>query len=124
MTKLARAALAGALSIATLGAAATTADAGNYNRWHRHHCYNCGWSPGGALVTGAFVGLGIAALTSPTYYYPPPPPRSYAPRARFVAPSTGNPHIDWCSATYRSYSAESDTWVDYNGVVRPCIGPY
>jgi hypothetical protein len=121
MKRTIRTAAAVALAAATLLPATLPASAGGYRHWHR--CYNCGWSPGGAFVTGAFLGLGIAALANP-YYYPPPPPRYYAPRARYVAPSSGNPHIDWCSATYRSYSAESDTWVDYDGVVHPCVGPY
>ncbi len=110
--------LAGTLAAAAL-MTSTTADAG---RWHRHYgYYGGGWNPGGALVAGTVLGLAIGSLAAPRYYYDPYPPYyAYPPAPPYVG---SDPHIDWCTATYRSYNGETDTWVDASGVARRCLGP-
>ena len=38
--------------------------------------------------------------------------------------SLSNEHVSWCSARYRSYNAETDSYRAYSGEVRPCMSPY
>jgi hypothetical protein len=69
-------------------------------------------------VAGTVFGLAVGALASQAFaapaYYPPPPVLYPAP----------DPHIQWCAATYNSYDARTDTWVDFQGITRRCIAPY
>jgi hypothetical protein len=123
MKSFAKLAVAGVLAAAVLAPTITTASAGNNWRW-RHYHYR-GWDPGPAILGGAVLGLTLGALANPYAYPPPPPPDYYDPPPPPYAGgyAEDEAHMAWCSATYRSYSPESDTWVDYNGVVHECIGP-
>ena len=33
-------------------------------------------------------------------------------------------HVDWCSRKYRSYQAETDSYLSYSDQMRPCVSPY
>lgn len=33
-------------------------------------------------------------------------------------------HVAWCDRRYRSYDVATNTWVDFDGVVRVCRSPY
>ncbi len=35
--------------------------------------------------------------------------------------SARDAHIAWCRGTYRSYDAQSDTWLDFENVAHQCI---
>ncbi|QIB32827.1 BA14K family protein [Ancylobacter pratisalsi] len=73
--------------------------------------YNGWWYPAGAFAAGALIGGAIGgAVASP-------------PPARYVVPS-GNAHIRWCAANYRSYRAYDNTYQPYNGPRRQCVSPY
>jgi hypothetical protein len=134
MRTLVSVALAGAIAAATVATGAGIASAdwnGGYGRthanlgwngppsgydWHRRP-HDHGWNPG-AAAAGMVLGFTLGALATPPYPYydyPPPPPAPYAYRVEA--------HINWCSATYPSYNAENDTWLDYGGIIHPCIGP-
>ena len=34
-----------------------------------------------------------------------------------------NPHVRWCLERYRSYNPATDTYVNYDGERRRCVGP-
>lgn len=117
MKTLTSIALAGALAATSVGMTATAADAGGRNHYrphYHHHSYN----PGPAIVAGTVFGLAVGALAAQTFAPPP-----YYPPAPVLYPAP-DPHVQWCAATYRSYDARSDTWVDYQGITRRCIAPY
>ena len=125
MTMLTRLALAGALATAALVPTMTAADAGGNNWKYKHHYpYGYGWNPGSAFLAGTVIGLGFGALASPHYYAPPPVYYAPPPPPPPYVDDYDEAHIAWCSRTYRSYNAEDDTWVDYDGVIHQCIGPY
>jgi hypothetical protein len=127
MKKIWQVAAAGALAAAVLAPTIGTASAGGGGdwRWKRHY-HGHGWNPGPAILGGAVLGLTLGALANP-HYYPPPPPVYYAPYPSPPYPAgyyDEDPHIAWCSATYRSYNAETDTWVGYDGLIHRCVEPY
>jgi hypothetical protein len=128
MKSVARLALAGALASALLAPTVISAAAGgghdrDWRRHRPHHHHSHRWDPGPAILGGAVLGLTLGALANP-YYYPPPPPL-YAPYPpSHPAYYYDDEHIAYCSAMYRSYDAETDTWVDFNGVIHQCVGPY
>jgi hypothetical protein len=126
MKTIASLALAGALAAAALVPSVTAASAHDWD--HHHHYYHGGyygggWYGGGDFLAGTALGLTFGALASPYYapaygYYPPPPPPP------LYAAGPGDAHIQWCSAHYRSYSPETNLWVDYDGVMHQCMAPY
>lgn len=133
MNKIVSVAVAGALAAATIGATASTAAAGNGWRNYdgpRHGHHHRGPGPGPGLAAGALFGFFAGAIASqafspPPVYYPPvqvyyPP----APPVYPVYPVYGNPNTTWCAQEYRSYNPQTNTWVDFQGVVRVCYGPY
>jgi hypothetical protein len=36
----------------------------------------------------------------------------------------GNEHIEYCFSRYRSYDPDSNTFMSYSGVRKPCISPF
>jgi hypothetical protein len=121
MKALTSVALAGALAGVAVSATAFDADAAGKRHYHHRYYGPAPYDPGAALVTGAIVGLTFGALAAPAIYppyaysYPPPPPYPMA---------SGNPHMDWCEATYETYDPETNVWIDYRGVPHECVGPY
>lgn len=100
----------------------------NPGRWHGHGGGG-GWNAGGAFVGGTILGLALGtALSSPpppppTYVYvapPPPPPAVVYPRYVYATEA----RMAWCSSHYPNYSAETDTFVGYDGIVYRCPAPY
>lgn len=67
------------------------------------------WFPPAAFIAGAIIGGAIANQE---------PPIRYRPRG------SGNAHVDWCYARYRSYRAYDNTFQPYNGPRRQCHSPY
>jgi hypothetical protein len=123
---------------ATLAAAsATSAAAGNWNGGpylypypqHRPHhgptvVYRNGPDAGGALLAGTVLGLAFGAMASQAFAAPPPPPEPvYLPQPRPNLAAV-DAHIAWCSQKYRSYNAERDTFIDFQGIERLCVDPY
>ncbi len=122
MNRFVSATLAGAMALSVVGVSATGASA---DRWHHHYGPSYGPAPrhddvGPALLAGTIFGLAVGSMMQPqpTYraYAPPPSPPHYAGYA-------AERHFQWCSATYETYNGETDTWIDYRGVQRRCIGP-
>jgi hypothetical protein len=114
--------IAAALLAPTIGTAA--AGGGDWNWKHHHHGGGGGWDAGGAILGGAVLGLTIGALANP--YYGPPPPAYYAyppPPPPYPSDYTED-HIAWCSATYHSYNAETDTFIGFDGYAHRCVDPY
>ena len=62
------------------------------------------------------LGLGLGGVIAPE------PVRPH--RVRPVAPRSAGAHVDWCFDRYRSYTARTDTFTGYDGVVRRCRSPY
>lgn len=130
-------AVAGALAAGGIAATATGASAGQWNgNWNQHgpyhgpynyrphQTYRSGPDVGGALVAGAVLGLAFGALASHPYAEPVP-----APDVIYLPPPHPNyaavdAHFAWCSKTYRSYNGERDSFIDFQGIERPCIDPY
>jgi hypothetical protein len=118
---------------ATLAAlTATSASAGNWNGpypyHHRPHpgptvVYRSAPDNGGALVAGAVLGLAFGAIASQAFAAPPPPEPVYLPPPRPNLAAV-DAHIAWCSQKYRSYNAERDTFIDFQGIERLCVDPY
>ncbi len=151
MSKLATAALAALIGVASISASMTTASAdwkGPPRGYHKSHG-NGGWKPGPGVgfAAGALVGLGVGAIVAtPRPYYPParayyPPVRPHYPpvRAYYPPPAVYYPpppvytypatawnqaHVDYCRATYRSYNVATDTFMGYDGYPHRCISPY
>ena len=155
MSKLATAALAALIGVASISASMTTASAdwkGQPRGYHKYHS-DGGWKagPGVGFAAGALVGLGVGAIVAtPRPYYPPvrpyyPPVRPYAyyapapvyyppppvvyrapppPVYYYAATAWNQAHVDWCSATYRSYNPATDTFTGYDGYPHRCVGPY
>ena len=118
--------VAGALAAATIAATASGASAGGYPGGpypggpyypHYHHHDFRGGGDGGAAVAAGIFGLAAGLIASQAFQPSYPEPQPY-----YAYPT--NAHIDWCSATYRSYSPETDTWRDYQGFAHQCIAPY
>ena len=95
-------------------------------QWRHHGGWHHGWR-GPGVAAGVVGGLALGALAAgaansyyaPAYgYYPPPPPPP------LYAAGPGDAHIQWCSAHFRSYSPETNLWVDYDGVMHQCVAPY
>jgi hypothetical protein len=60
-------------------------------------------------------------LPSPRYGYAvSATPLDEAPVA---APVASLPHAEWCTRTYQTYDTASDTFLRFDGVRVPCIGP-
>jgi hypothetical protein len=124
MNRIVSIALAGAVAATSLGTASGTASAG----WRPHPNYY--WQPhyrpapapdaGGALAAGLLFGLAFGAIASaaaapPAPYYDAPPP----------AYGVGwGEHVAWCRANYPAYNINTDTFIDVNGYVHACVGPY
>jgi hypothetical protein len=93
--------------------------------YHKPHVvYRSGPDAGGALLAGAFLGLAFGALASQTYDPPPP-----APEVEYLPPphpnfAAADAHFAWCTKTYTSYNAERDSFIDFQGIERPCVDPY
>jgi hypothetical protein len=128
MRKLTSVALVGALAMAAASVATGNAEAGGKRHSHHHYYGSAPYDPGAAIVTGAIVGLTFGTLAAPVLYppyygspagygYAPPPPP-------YFAPASGNPHMDWCEATYETYDPETNLWTDYRGVPHQCVGPF
>jgi hypothetical protein len=116
---------------------------GNWNNnWHgpykhKPHIVYRNTSPdvGGALFAGALFGLAVGAIASQPdpypYYVEPAPQVTYLPPPRPAYPPVytqnlvaSNDHYAWCKSNYRSYNAERDTFIDFQGIERPCVTPY
>ena len=93
------------------------------NRHYRHR-HNSG--PGAAIAAGAILGLAFGALSTPSYYYPPTYPRqrypAYYPYA--AGPGMNSQHVSFCYSRYKSYNANTNTWLGYDGYVHQCVSPY
>ena len=136
MKAIASVAIAGLLAATSLTTTSVTADAGGKHHYYKQHHQSRGYNPGAAFATGAILGLAFGALSAPTYYYPPPvyyypppPPLPPAPRhpAYYSYSYSGGPyaqHVSWCSARYRSYNANYNTWVGFDGYVHECVSPF
>jgi hypothetical protein len=129
MNKSVSVALAGALALSAIAVSATGASAGNwphhnnYPRYQTQHYRPApSYDPGPAIIAGTFFGLALGALAQPYPAYPayPPPP----PAPTYYYPAYGDPHFQWCAATYGNYDSRTDTWTDYRGVPHRCIEPY
>jgi len=100
--------LAMTLSAATAGSA--DAKNGKHGKHHGHgHAY------------GHLHGLGH--LYGPVVPYP-----AYSsaaiPAPLYAAPAPAAiPHSEWCTQTYQTYDSASDTFLRYDGVRVPCVGP-
>ena len=125
MNKFASVALAGAVAVSGIALTTGSAGAGNWG-WHPpyqgpHYYAPRPYDPGPAIVAGTVFGLALGALATQPYYYdpypPPPPPVAYYP-------TYSSSHFNWCAATYDTYDSITDTWTDFRGIVRRCIGPY
>jgi hypothetical protein len=144
MKAIASVAVAGMLAATSLTTTTVTADAGgkhwkhhnnryNHHNNHYNHRYN-GYYPGAGFATGAILGLTLGAGSAPTYYYPPPvyyypPPAPLPPAPRYGGYYSESDvpyaqHVSWCSARYRSYNADYNTWVGYDGYVHECVSPF
>jgi hypothetical protein len=139
MKTLTSIALAGALVAAT----ASGASAGGWNGpggWQRHggphhyprpqhHVYQPAPDNGGALFAGAILGLTFGMIASQAfqqpepYYAEPQFQEDYPPQFEQDYAAVDMDHVEWCAATYRSYNRDSDTWIDFQGVVRQCVEP-
>ena len=130
-----------ALASLVVAASATGASAGGSGPggWKRHgghpHAHHQTYyqapDAGGALLAGAILGLTFGLLANqafaePEPYYEPEPTSEpeYQPQP-FQHADAGAylDHVERCKATYRSYNEESDTFVDFQGVVRRCLEP-
>ena len=60
-------------------------------------------------------------LAPPGYAYIESPPPPYAAPAE--APPAAFPHAEWCGQTYQTYDPASDTYLRYDGIRVPCVGP-
>lgn len=127
MRTLTSVALAGALAASAVAATATGASAGGWHHGPYPPTHNYYYGPdAGAVAAGAIIGLAFGALASqafapaPYYYYPYPP----APPPVYPSYAYGNPHTAWCAEQYSTYNPETDTWMDFQGVVHVCFGPY
>ena len=139
MKRALRFAAAACLSLATVAATVSAADAGRRERDFAR----------GALagVAGAIIVNGIARAHgpyhAPGYYEPSYAPGYYAapryvyarPRYAHVAPRRpvrakvrrarqAGAHVGWCSARYRSYDSYSNTFQPYHGPRQQCVSPY
>src|SRR5258707_1031426 len=93
--------LCAALSTAATGVA--IAKHGKHSHYHRH---------GDAFVR---------SLHSPGYGYAASATRLYEAPAE--ASAVAIPHTEWCARAYQTYDPASDTFLRYDGVRVPCIGP-
>ena len=59
----------------------------------------------------------------PRIYYRPAP-RYIVREPRYVRRSNYNRHVRWCRNKFWNYDAQSDTFINYDGVVRRCRSPY
>lgn len=137
-----------ALASLVVAASATGASAGEWGGpggWKRHgghprahhQTYYQAPDAGGALLAGAILGLTFGLLANqafaePEPYYQQEP--AYDPEPIYEPEYEPRPfqhadagayldHVERCKATYRSYNEESDTFVDFQGVVRRCLEP-
>jgi hypothetical protein len=133
MKAIASVAIAGLLAATSLATTTVTADAGGKHHHYKYKHHHNGYNPGAGFAAGAILGLTFGALAAPTYYYPPPvyyypPPPPLPPPPRRAYYSYGadaySQHVSWCSARYRSYNANYNTWVGYDGYVHECVSPF
>jgi hypothetical protein len=120
MNKIAAVGLAAVLTAGSVAATTATAEARI--------------SPAGAAIAGGIFGFALGALaTQPhysTYGYYPYATYGYAyPDADDYAPTvtygySGNSHVAWCEANYRSYNPATDTYLGYDGYLHRCVSPY
>lgn len=137
MSKFASVTLAGALALSAVAVSAGSASADGWR--HRQGPpppYRAGpsYDAGAAVAAGAIMGLAVGSIFNPypaypapvypAYAPPPPPPYPVYPAYRVGPDYAVEAHIQWCSENYQSYNAETDTWVDYRGVVHRCEGGY
>ena len=128
--------VAGALAATSIAATTAGANAGDWDHhdgWdyhrHQHVIYRQAPDAGGALFAGALLGLAFGAIASDAFAGPQPfaEPQSFAgpqlppPHPNYAAVDD---HYTWCSRTYRSYNAETDTFFDFQGIERRCVTPY
>lgn len=128
MKKIASIALAGVLAATAIGASVTTAAAGDgWRNGPPRHYHHYPRGNGANLAAGALFGFTLGAIASqafaPPVYYPPvqvyyPPVPVYP-----VYPVYGDPNATWCAQQYHSYNPQTNTWVDFQGVVHVCYGP-
>jgi hypothetical protein len=144
MNKFTAIALASVVAASTVAATATSASAGGWGGpggWkrhgdhpHRHYqTYQQAPDAGGALVAGAFLGLTLGLLANQAFAEPEPyyeqepaydPEPIYEPQSfRHADAGAYLDHVERCKATYRTYNEETDTFRDFQGVVRRCLEP-
>ena len=135
MRTLTSVALAGALAASAVAATATSAGAGEQRHGPYPPTYNTPTAPttgyyygpdAGAVAAGAIIGLAFGALAAqafaptPYYYYPYPP----APPPPFYPGYLRNRTRRGAPRNTRTYNPETNTWIDFHGVVHVCNGPY
>jgi BA14K-like protein len=103
MKKVIAMGLAAALATATVGTTTSTAQANT-----------------GGIVTGIFIGLGVAALV---HHFHPLATTAYAYYPAYGAYPASS-HVGWCQSHYRSYNAATDTFIGYDGLPHRCAAPY
>jgi len=82
------------------------------DRWYPRHYRGDRWPPRGYRFQG------------PSGFYL----EFNVPSARYVQPRrvvrSGNSHVSWCYARYRSYRAWDNSFQPYHGPRRECVSPY
>ena len=110
------------LGVALSAAATCSADAkkGGHGKHHGHgHVYaqyHHGHGP--AFVYYEPSHAYVRPVAAPNYSY------AASPVPLYTAPAlAGIPHTEWCTQTYQTYDSASDTFLRFDGVRVPCVGP-